>query len=246
MERLLIVIAAGNGSRLGASLPKVFIPLNNQQSLFDIIITLKDFYSKIIIVLSKSGIELAKKYALPDNLELCQQNNADGVKQALEIAVNNCNLNLYSSVTLQWGDQPFVTNIYRNIFIEKLSNGKILIPLVLKEKHYVCFNFEKKGLIILEKRENEVTPQIGFKDIGFFIFSPSRLQDLIYLLNSTPVYGVVTNEVRFLKTFEILHANNFIEYTIDFPSYFEIGFNTKDELELVKNLYSLKNNKICI
>lgn len=246
MKNLLIVIAAGNGSRLGLESPKIFVPIEEHVSIFDKIILENSSFDKIIIVLSPLGLEFAGNYTLPINTILCIQNQATGVKQAIEIAAENCNLSSFDSITLQWGDQPFFTEQYRNIFINKLNANKILIPLVFKEDPYVCFSFVEDRLIILEKRENEVIPKFGFKDIGLFVFTPSKLIDLMYNLNNFPIIGVATNEIRFLKAFELFHEKNQIEYTLDFPSYFEIGFNTKSDLDLVRDLSNFKNKKICI
>ena len=246
MKNMLIIIAAGNGTRLGINIPKIFIPIDDDVSNFNKIISLNHIYDKIIIVLSKKGLEYSRKFIIPKHVIIFMQEEAMGVKQAIEIALENSNILNYNSITLQWGDQPFFTDDYRKKFISKHISDKILIPLVLKENPYVCFIFDEEKLKILEKRENENMPNIGFKDIGLFIFSPIRLLEMMSNLSKFPVIGKITNEIRFLKAFEIFHEKKYINYTIDFPSYFELGFNTKEELTLVEKMFNFKNKNLCI
>lgn len=88
---ILIIPAAGSGSRLKSEIPKIFMPVCNDKTIFELIIhQATDLVDSIQLILSPEGVRYMKKQSIqtPKNLNVVVQNKPTGMFDAIDIALN--------------------------------------------------------------------------------------------------------------------------------------------------------------
>ena len=240
-KRSLIIPAAGKGSRLQSSAPKIFTKLYRHRTIYDYIMDQAEgFFDKVCLILSPSGNDYMEQYVnkAPGNLEVLIQPVAKGMFDAIDIALSCFSLrNQNEEIFIQWGDQPFIDrNLYESLSND-LEESDAAIPLVWVREPYVQFKFSKnKGLTILESREGDKCDDAGFKDIGLFAFRKNSLLVAWQQYQAIDAKGRITNEKSFLKIIPLMLENGTLYWRTDQPTYKGLGINTREELAESKML----------
>jgi bifunctional N-acetylglucosamine-1-phosphate-uridyltransferase/glucosamine-1-phosphate-acetyltransferase GlmU-like protein len=235
MKRIIIIPAAGKGSRLESNLPKLFTPIFNNNSVYDILITDDTSYvDEFILLLSPEGLNYFNTYLkskAPANLYTWVQDEPtgmfDAINQIFTILIERDTDDF--DLIIQWGDQPFCDKFIHELLFLDLKNYQTSVPLVWVHNPYVQFKLGK-NLKVIETRENEMNDIFGFKDMGIFAFKRNIIESC---WNNYKIYakkGKVTNEKNFVKFFEVIDNNFPIFWRIDQPYYKSIGINTKNDL----------------
>jgi len=239
-KKILIVPAAGKGTRLGSSAPKIFTKIDGDETVFDYIINeAVEVFDEIRLILSPEGQLYVKRHgiSIPDNIFILVQEVPTGMFDAIDIAISELlNSNKNERIVIQWGDQPLINKeLYRSL-IKDLELFDAAIPLIWVRRPYVQFKFSQKKLKILESREGDQCDDVGFKDIGLFSFDKKKLSEVWGKYKSLDSAGNVTNEKSFLKILEYFSNNFNIHWNLNQPNFRGLGINTQNELEEVKKL----------
>ena len=247
MKKIIVIPAAGKGSRLESNLPKLFTPIINNTSIYDIL-TDEDicYVDEFILLLSPEGLEYYNsnlKTKAPKNLFIWVQNESTGMFDAInQIFSTLIERDTYEfKLIIQWGDQPFCNKyLHESLFLD-LNNHQITVPLVWVNNPYVQFKLGK-NLKVIETRENEENDLYGFKDMGIFAFNRKIIESCWNKYKLIVKPGKVTKEKNFVKFFELVNNDFEIHWRIDQPNYKSIGINTKNDLAEVRmflNQFSL-------
>tara|TARA_R100001143_G_C3360967_1_gene135584 strand:- start:1486 stop:2241 length:756 start_codon:yes stop_codon:yes gene_type:complete len=231
---ILIIPAAGSGSRLKSEIPKIFTPIDSNKTIFELIIKQAvDLVDTIQLILSPDGVNYMKKESiqLPKNLNIVIQKEPTGMFDAIDIALNKPQIsNQIDKVIIQWGDQPFIDQSLYTQILQDLNQFNSSIPLIWTRNPYVQFKFLSGNVSILESREGDTCDDYGFKDIGIFAFRYEKIHQVWDAYKNIDTSGNVTGEKSFLKLLMLFQETNSIHWRLDQPSYKGLGINTPDEL----------------
>jgi len=144
MNKTALILAAGFGERMKASVPKQFLLLNNRPILMQTIKKFADF-DDIIVVINQSYFnfwdKLCAKYSFTIKHKVIAggENRFNSVKNGLSIVSDNC------AVAIHDGVRPFVSKTLINNIINKVLEGGKNIGLVptVPIKDSICINKKK-------------------------------------------------------------------------------------------------------
>lgn len=245
MKICAVIPAAGLGSRLGAGIPKILLPITETETVLSIIYRkLSAIVDHIHIIASPSGASLIAAQ-LPEAMEknfvsISIQSQPKGMGDAIFQAYPAWSG--AETMLVIWGDQIFVSEqtLTQTLKSHAGMARTIGLPLTKMSNPYVeyIFNPEAKLIKICQSREGDSCSSEGLADIGTFVLSVPNLltkwQD--YLKNS--IYGSATGEINFLPFITFLVAEGWqlnITNVIDATE--ARGINTPDDLVFFKKLY---------
>lgn len=248
MRNILVIPAAGKGSRLNINIPKLFIELDNYTTIYDKIIDENIInYDLCILLLSPNGKYYYEKYIShkSDKIIILVQDNNTGMLDAMNQIFNYClELEFDFKLTVQWGDQPFCDSILHKLLLNDLNTHDISLPLIWVKNPYVQYVYNDNKLSVLESREAETVQEFGFKDMGIFSFRKEAIRHSWNSYLEKATFGKITGERNFIKYFEILAFTNTILFRFDQPYFKSIGINTIDELNEAKLFIHQQSNFI--
>jgi bifunctional UDP-N-acetylglucosamine pyrophosphorylase / glucosamine-1-phosphate N-acetyltransferase len=241
MNRLMIVPAAGLGSRLGSSVPKVLCPVNGKP----MIDYLFDLYSSVveqfILVLHPSFapevVRYCETYPLPIEYEM--QEKPTGMLDAILIPTERVRRYRPRSVWITWCDQIAVQPLTVSKLVtlsEQDSKAALIFPTVLRTEPYIHIARDDQGEIIdiLHQREGDTLPEVGESDMGLFCLSGDTYLQLLTDFARDVVKGALTQERNFLSFIPWLQERAEVH---TFPACHEmesVGINTPTDLDQVE------------
>lgn len=238
-ETVLIIPAAGAGTRLGEPVPKVLSAVNGRAMvdyLFDryqavvtrfVLILHPSFERDVREHVERSVPKLEVAYAL--------QRQATGMLDAILLAADVAAEGTPDRIWITWCDQiavhPQTVATLARMSTEHPSAYAIL-PTVMQMPPYIHLQRDARGRIagILQRREGDAMPSRGESDMGLFSLSPSAFFDALpeYGRIATPSAG--TGERNFLPFLPWLVQRG--HSVLTFPSTHEleaVGVNTPDD-----------------
>lgn len=236
-----LVPAAGRGSRLGGDCPKVFTPITENKTIWDILSTkLKSISNKNCLVLN-SAVYDEYKTRLDPELLISFQDDPIGMGDAIFQGYNHFKESEYLIVV--WGDQVHVSKDTLNKVVSSLNGegDQLILPLVSQKNPYVEYIFKNDILVnINQQREGDLTTPGGYSDMGVFGLSVKNLKSCWDEYNENQISGKLTGEINFLPFLSFLSSEKkwnvkkiFIEDVDE-----SRGVNTQEDLEYFKKVYS--------
>jgi bifunctional UDP-N-acetylglucosamine pyrophosphorylase / glucosamine-1-phosphate N-acetyltransferase len=241
MDRLMIIPAAGLGSRLQSSTPKILFPVNGRPMidyLFDLYSTLVE---RFILVLHPSFEEEVRQHcashSAPTDYEL--QESPTGMLDATLIPKERVQRYQPTSVWITWCDQITVhpeTILNLAELSSRDSEMALIFPTVIREKPYIHLvrNEQNDIIDILHRREGDDLPEVGESDVGLFCLSRNAYLNLLTDFSCGVGRGTVTQERNFLPFIPWLCERAGVQ---TFPGRHEIesvGINTAVDLNRVE------------
>ncbi len=213
-EWTALIPAAGRGSRLGYSKPKILFPVAGRPILDWIIDRLEARCKTFIFILSPQGVASVEPYLerrLKGKYQIVIQNEPKGMADAISLGIP-----LISTpyTFIIWGDQAAIQQdtIDRTMRIQQYSHStEFSFPLVSRNDPYVHYERDHSGLLrsIYERREGKKMPAIGESDCGVFAFRSSRLKEVFSSMQSKGIlYSPVTKEWNFLPMLPLFESGN--------------------------------------
>lgn len=199
-----IIPAAGRGSRLGYDKPKIMYPIAGRPILDWLIDLLEPQCSKLIFVLSPSGvadIEPTLKKRLANRYEIAIQEEPKGMADAIYKAVPKVDT---PYTLIIWGDQVAIrpTTLLSVVKAQQFNDAtNMTLPIVEREVPYVHYATDDNGRFthVLERREGADMPPVGQSDCGLFAFNTKQLQHIFDLeIKQGITYSQGTKEWNFL------------------------------------------------
>lgn len=202
MNKTALILAAGIGERMKASVPKQFLLLNNRPILMQTIKKFDDF-DDIIVVINKSYFDfwddLCAKYSFTIKHKVIAggENRFNSVKNGLSAVSDDC------IVAIHDGVRPFVSKTLINKIINKATtvNKNVGIVPTIPIKDSICINkkefqhIDRNNMFLIQ------TPQCFFsKNIKKAYqqkYQVSFTDDTsVFIKNNGKIYTVVGEETN--------------------------------------------------
>jgi bifunctional UDP-N-acetylglucosamine pyrophosphorylase / glucosamine-1-phosphate N-acetyltransferase len=240
MKQLMIVPAAGRGSRLGSDLPKVLVPVNGRPMLDHILDRYAPLIGSFVLVVSPAAEDLVRHHCRhrQERVDVVIQETPTGMLDAILCAVPQVTRSDADVVWITWCDQVAVRSETATALAE-MVNGRtrpaLAFPTLTGPQPYIHFARNGAGQIlnVLHRREGDEMPEYGESDIGLFALSRrAYLEDLpAFAGEASPGSG--TGERNFLPFIPWLSARELVETLTVSDPVEAIGVNTPGELARV-------------
>lgn len=238
MNPKVVILAAGKGTRMRSSLPKVLQPLANQPLLGHVIETAKQVTDHSIITIVGHGAELVQAHFKSSNIHFIEQAEQLGTGHAVQQAVSLINDN--DTVLILYGDVPLTRTETLNDLLSLVDDMHPLALLTITledasgygrivrdQHHQVQAIIEEKDATPFEKEICEINTGI-LAAKGVFLkawlnkLSNDNAQDEYYL---TDIIAMCVEEGYQVHTTE---PNSIIEV---------LGVNNKQQLHNLERQY---------
>ncbi len=243
MSRLLVIPAAGLGSRLGAAVPKVLVRVAGQ-TLLDRLLTLYEgVVDRVVIVVHPAFADLVRGHLaghrLAAKVECVEQPRPTGMLDAILLGLPAAARDHPSSIWITWCDQVAV----HPKTIERLASltssqtpDPLVMPTVQQVQPYIHLERDASGRIIqvLHRREGDQMPATGESDMGLFALSAAAYQQELPAYARNVEAGRATGERNFLPFIPWIARTKRV---VTFPSENSmeaVGVNTPEDLVLIE------------
>jgi len=241
MNRVMIIPAAGTGSRLKADVPKVLAEVNHRPMLDYLLELYAPFVNHFALVASPEAESIIQQRAsvspVPVSIEI--QETPTGMLDAILIPQQQLRGSRPSQIWITWCDQVAI----RHETVQKLARESedypecpLVLPTIRRQQPYIHFHRDNNDVItqILHQREGDKMPATGESDMGLFALSDTAYFDLLPLYANTVEPGEQTGERNFLPFIVWLRNHGHVR-TINGANYMEsIGINTPEELRMIE------------
>jgi bifunctional N-acetylglucosamine-1-phosphate-uridyltransferase/glucosamine-1-phosphate-acetyltransferase GlmU-like protein len=248
-----IVPAAGRGSRLGYSRPKLLYPVAGRMILEWLLDFLLPNCDRLVFVVSPDGEadiagELERLAAGRYRTVIQEVPTGMGDAVALGLAA----VETVNTVVV-WGDQvalrPDSVSACLRVHEGPLEPA-ITCPTVMRGRPYIHFERAGDGAIgrVLQAREGDPMPETGESDTGFFCFRTEIVRGLLQELRTRPL-GAATQEFNLLPAIPLASEKGFTVLTPHLMTLEEtVGINSKEDVAVIEGflrsvpsgLYGLK------
>lgn len=206
MSRVVVIPAAGAGSRLGVPLKPLY-PLLGSPMILRVVRKFVGLAGRVVIVASPEGLEPLRR-AVGGRMgsltvSYAVQAHPDGMLGAVAAAESFVRPDT-SEVWVTWCDQVLVTRATLLHLAEALEPATVpaALPTVLTSDAYTHIKRDMTGRVVRVQlsREGDLMPYgVGCSDVGVFGFKPEAYQTLcrVYREGVVP-RGLVTGEVNLL------------------------------------------------
>jgi bifunctional UDP-N-acetylglucosamine pyrophosphorylase / glucosamine-1-phosphate N-acetyltransferase len=240
-RRILVIPAAGLGSRLGAAIPKLLVPVAGVPMIDWLERLYRGFVSEVVLIVHPSFEARVRQHVAswPLSASCVVQDEPTGMLDAIMLAGPEVRSVSPASVWITWCDQVAVhpSTIAHLADAEAAHPGAALVmPTVQRRSPYVHLQRGSGGRIlqVLHRREGDRMPDVGESDMGVFALSAAAYLELLPLYEKEVGIGQFTRERNFLPFIPWLAARREV---VTFPAVDEIeavGVNTPEELTLVE------------
>ena len=258
----LLIIAAGNGSRMGGSLPKALVPITDEPNLTT---TLKQIGSKFQNIFIATNITMKAAWeeyfsnlnaqyptvaANVHNIPISSgRGDGHAVMQTIS-AINapNITTRLEAEVAVVWGDVFFPNaEIIDELFADPLYGKSGVIPVVMEKSPYVTIKTDFNNMVThAEFSKLGETNSMGYHDQSVFRFNTfkltSALSALHAVLNKSGKYITPNGEMSLLHTFHYLYATGHPIHAME-TKYPTLSFNTIEEVMSIQQEINDKWNR---
>ena len=248
-RRVLVIPAAGAGSRLGEGVAKLLVPVAGVPMIDRLRQLYADSVAEIVLIVHPSFAARVRQHVvgwtLPVSCEV--QERQTGMLDAIMLAGEAVRAARADSVWITWCDQVAV----HPATIRRLAEGTavhsaaaLVMPTVTTRAPYIHLARDASGRVaqVLHRREGDRMPDVGESDMGLFALSPFAYADLLPHYARQAAIGGATGERNFLPFIPWVAAAG--HQVVTFPSVDEleaVGINTPAELELVERYLTARD-----
>tara|TARA_B100000959_G_C14924399_1_gene600923 strand:- start:750 stop:1478 length:729 start_codon:yes stop_codon:yes gene_type:complete len=226
----ICILAAGKGTRMNSSMPKVLHEINGIPLAHFVIKTSKLLNPKKIILIVGYKKDLVKKSVKKFNIEFAEQNEQKGTAHAVEQCLSK--LRGFSGDTLILsGDVPLISQNTLNQLItlhqKNKSLASILSANIINPKGYGRIIRNNNNFIKIVEHKDANTEELKINEInsGIYIFDTKTLYNKISLIKNNNIQG----EYYLTDIFEFIDKNMISIYNTNHIEEIN-GINTINQL----------------
>jgi bifunctional UDP-N-acetylglucosamine pyrophosphorylase / glucosamine-1-phosphate N-acetyltransferase len=245
---VLIVPAAGLGTRLRTTLPKVLARVNGRPMLDWLLDLYRGVVDRAIIVVHPSSADQIRAYGETTGarLEYQVQETPTGMLDAILRATQAVASSDASRILITWCDQVAVTpqTVERLTTLSDAQPAAALVmPTARRTDPYIHLERDSSDRIVrvLHRREGDRLPLVGESDMGLFSLSRDAFLDDLTSFSASAATGEATGERNFLPFIPWIAARGEI---VTFPCVDPIealGVNTPEELQRVESYLAARH-----
>ena len=255
MKRVLIVAAAGRGSRLSASLPKLLVPVGGRP-MIDLVL---DRYARVVdraIVIVSPAVEVIvrKHFALAElkfgatgggskfgataPVDIAVQAEPTGMLDAILTPMEHVETLGPDWVWVTWCDQVAISDatVERLVAAEAPPAPALSLATARLPHPYVHLVRDGQGRIVgvLQEREGDVMPESGEADSGLFAMSAATYFVHLPAFAAGSVAGAGTGERNFLPFVPWMAGRGLVRTVPVGDATESVGINTPADLQRVE------------
>ena len=242
-RRVLIIPAAGRGTRLRSPLPKPLVPVAGRPMLDLLFALYRPYVDRFVIVAnpeSERAIRELCATSQPGAVDFAVQHAPTGMLDAILLASDAVRATPAETVWITWADQVAVRRetVAALAWASDEPGVALALPTLQRAHPYTLLERDGSGRIVRVRyrRENDPMPAAGESEIGVFSLSrDAYLQELPrFAAESAMEPGAATGERNFLPFIPWLGARREV---VTFPAMEDVeavGVNTPDELAIVE------------
>lgn len=241
MVRRLVIPAAGRGSRLGADVPKVLVPVAGRPMIDWLLDLYRPFVDRATVIVSPDARSAVQEHlrssALP--VAFASQAHPTGMLDAILAAREPREGGPADRIWITWCDQIGLRPATLRRLADEESRtpeAALVLPTSRRADPYIHLARGEDGRIVrvLHRREGDAMPAEGESDAGLFALSAAAFAELLpqFAREAEPAAG--TGERNFLPFIAWLAARRpVVTFPCETPDE-AIGVNTPEELALVE------------
>jgi bifunctional UDP-N-acetylglucosamine pyrophosphorylase/glucosamine-1-phosphate N-acetyltransferase len=251
-ETVLIIPAAGAGTRLQSPTPKVLSPVNGRAMIDHLFDRYSPVVQRFVLVVHPSFEADVKRHvdelAPSFDVQYATQSEPTGMLDAIMLATDAAKAKPAARLWITWCDQigvhPGTIATLRGISHEH-ADAPAILPTSRQASPYIHLDRDAEGRIaaIRHKREGDEMPAVGESDMGLFSLSPDAYFNLLPQFGREATQATSTRERNFLPFLPWLVRRGHSVLTFASTDEMEaIGINTpEDRRRLEAYLRGLEN-----
>jgi bifunctional UDP-N-acetylglucosamine pyrophosphorylase/glucosamine-1-phosphate N-acetyltransferase len=241
VKRLLIIPAAGLGTRLQSPVPKVLYPVAGRPALDHLLDLYAPMVDHVVLVVHPS-FEPAVRRALSRRVpqpEIMLQDRPTGMLPAILVPHGRVCACRPAHVWVTWCDQVAIhpRTIERMAAIAQGDPAAALtFPTVWRDEPYIHFARDGQGTIVdvRQRREGDALPQRGESDSGLFCLSLEAYAELLPAFAQAAASGTRSGEANFLPFIPWLARRRRVRTFALEHELESVGINTPDDVGQVE------------
>jgi bifunctional UDP-N-acetylglucosamine pyrophosphorylase/glucosamine-1-phosphate N-acetyltransferase len=238
-ETVLIIPAAGAGTRLQSSTPKVLAEVNGRAMIDYLFDRYSQTVEHFVVVVHPSFEAQVRDHigqvAPSLDVQFATQAQPTGMLDAILLAMEPAKKARGNRVWITWCDQIGVhpdTIATLDRLSRERPDAAAILPTSRQASPYIHLERDAEGLLtkIRQRREGDDMPEVGESDMGLFSLSPDAYLDLLPQFGRETRQATGTGERNFLPFLPWLAQGG--RPVLTFPSTNEIeaiGINTPDD-----------------
>lgn len=238
-ETVLIIPAAGAGTRLQSPTPKVLSPVNGRAMIDHLFDRYSTAVQRFVLVVHPSFEADVKRHIeeLAPSLDVryAMQPEPTGMLDAIMLATDAVKEKPVARLWITWCDQigvhPKTIATLRGMSHEH-ADAPAILPTSRQASPYIHLDRDAEGRIaaIRHRREGDEMPPVGESDMGLFSLSPDAYLNLLPQFGREAAQATSTRERNFLPFLPWLVQRGRTVLTFASTDEMEaIGINTPDD-----------------
>jgi bifunctional UDP-N-acetylglucosamine pyrophosphorylase/glucosamine-1-phosphate N-acetyltransferase len=241
VERLLIVPAAGAGTRLGMSVPKLLVPVDGVPMISRVLGLYADLASRAVIVVQPAALPDVRQgiTKTPMPVDFVAQEQPTGMLDAILLAAPFVERWRPNRVWITWCDQiallPTTLEKLRDVD-DAVPAPALALATCRTRDPYVHLQRDSSGRItrVLHRREGDDLPDIGESDAGLFDLSLTAFSNELPAYAARPQIGKRTGERNFVPFVAWMAERGPVAAVACSEPEEAVGINTPDELKRIE------------
>jgi bifunctional N-acetylglucosamine-1-phosphate-uridyltransferase/glucosamine-1-phosphate-acetyltransferase GlmU-like protein len=204
VDRVLLIPAAGTGSRLGGGVPKLLAPVNGRPMIAHVIDLYRHHVDRIVLVVAPDALaQVRTALSAEPGVVLVVQETPSGMLDAILLARSGVAAGTPRRVLISWCDQVAIAPATAGAVIAAAAaqpEPSIVMPVCRSADPYVHLVRDAAGTIVevLHKREGDGMPPEGESDAGVFDLSREAYLEWLPQYATAPQIGARTGERNFV------------------------------------------------
>ena len=240
MERLLIVPAAGTGSRLKSPLPKLLVPVAGTPMIQHVLALYAGIATRVALVVQPSALAVVRQHleTSPMPIEFVVQAEPTGMLDAIMLARPLVVRLRPRRVWVTWCDQialhPSTIDKLR-LADDTVPEPPLALPTCRRAAPYVHLDRDGGRITrVRHRREGDPMPDVGETDAGLFDMSLRAYLEDLPVYAAAPEIGARTGERNFVPFVSWMSARGSVATVACSEAEEADGVNTPEELERVE------------